>query len=109
MAGNRSLGQALEHHSLKERICELESQLKDKEHKVVEVIKHIYIEVPKEIAKEVKVLEEKATEVVKEINVIEEKFIEIEKFIDREIHIIPKWVFGIIAIETLLIIVLLIK
>lgn len=98
MAGTRSLGEALEHHSLKEKIVNLETALQSKEQTIVEVIK----EVPVEVIKYVDRIVEIEKEVSSEIKVI-------EKFIDKEIHIIPKWVFGIIAFETLLIIVMLVK
>lgn len=108
---------------LNDRILELEKQLANIQPiiKEVEVIKYI----PQEIIKiEKEYIEkpiDKIVEVVKEVIRIEKEYIEvpiekiieiekeIEKFVDKEIKIIPKWVFGVVAIETLLIIVMIIK
>jgi hypothetical protein len=84
-------------------------EVKVVEEKFIEVIKEIFIDRPYEVIKEVKVIEEKIVEVIKEVPVIVEKFIEIEKFIDKEIHKIPTWMWGLVGCETLLVIVLLLK
>jgi len=105
------------------------------ESKLIEIIK----EVPVEIIKEIKVIEEKIihvpvieyvikevpVEIIKEIKIIEEKLVhvpvieyvekhievikEIEKFVDKEIKVVPLWIKVIAIIEALLIIGLLIK
>jgi hypothetical protein len=119
--------------SLRNRISDLEYELSEQKIKKIieyvpqEVIKEVKIieekiiekpvEVIKYVEKEVRVIEEKILEVIKEvpkeIKIIEERTIEkpveIIKHIDKIIHKIPNWVIGMISIETIAIILLLIK
>jgi len=110
----------VDHSSLMARIAELEARAP----KIVEVIKHVpvelkvieekivekiiekpverIVEVIKHVPFEVKVIEEKLVEVLKEVPVIEEKIIE------KLVHITPIWLYGVVAIETLVIIGLLV-
>jgi len=102
MAGTRSLFEALENHALKTRVSELEAVIKTKEEAVVSAV-------AAPVIKEITVVEEKIKVVEKIVDRPIEIIKEVEKFISTEIHVIPKWVFGVITIETLLIIALLLK
>jgi seryl-tRNA synthetase len=111
----------LESEILKTRIEELENKALNIETKIVEVIK----EVPVEVIREVRVVEERIVEkevqVIKEFPVYKEKIIkefvdrpietirEIEKEVVREIKTLPIWVYGVFLIETLTIVILLLK
>jgi hypothetical protein len=103
MAGLRSLKEALEHHSMKEEIAQLKSQLETGGSKVIEITKEIPVEVIKYV--------DKVVEVEKEVKVIEikevEKIKEIEKFIDRDIYSVPRWAYWVMSMEALAIIALL--
>lgn len=70
--------------------------------------KIVYIDKPVEVIKEVTKIVEKPIEVLKHVEVIVEKEVEKLKeiFIDKEIKVVPKWVWLLLLAETLTIILL---
>lgn len=112
---------------LKNRITELEYQLETKEVSFIETVKEIPVQVIQEIEKEVikyievpveKIIIQKV-EIIKEVPTIIEKFIdrivekqvEVIKEIEKEIikTVTPLWLFGIIGVETVLLIIMFVK
>lgn len=102
--------------NLRNRVVELEIALLD----AAEQKTHI-VEIPVEVIKEIKVVVEKEVQVIKEFPVIVEKIVkefvdvvrEVEKIkevrteVVREIKSTPKWIYGILLVQTLAIIALL--
>ena len=79
----------------------------------IEVEKTLPVEVEKIVYRTIEVPVEKIVEVVKHVEVEVEKLVtvtkEVEKFIEKEIYKVPKWVWGFMTVETIMLIVLLIK
>lgn len=111
-----------EKESLKSQIIDLEASLQKRaklsvietvrEVKTVEIVEKP-IEVIKYIEKIIEVPVEKIIEVIKEVNVVEYKIVEkpteVIEQVEKLVKVIPKWVFGIVTVETLLLIYLLVK
>lgn len=111
-----------EKESLKSQIIDLEASLQKRaklsvietvrEVKTVEIVEKP-IEVIKYIEKIIEIPVEKIVEVIKEVNVVEYKIVEkpteVIEQVEKLVKVIPKWVFGIVTVETLLLIYLLVK
>lgn len=103
--------------ALRNRILELEHALENKEVHYEKVVQYEQVEVIKEVEKIV----EKEVQVVTNFPVIKERIVteyvdkpfevikEVEKLVEREIKVVPLWAYCGLLVQTLAIIVLLLK
>jgi hypothetical protein len=112
----------MEKLALQNRVFELENELAEKEAGMVEIVEVIK-EIPVEVVKEVRVVEEriieKEVQVIKEFPVIKDRIvkefvdvvreIEVIKEVEKQVKVVPFWVYGALGVQTLAIIILLLK
>ena len=121
--GKKAQETVASHPTLHARIAELEQQIKDVPHKIVEVIKEVPTIVEREVIVPVERIVERVVEVqvIKEFPVMKEKIVtefvdrpitvvkEVEKEVIRQIKFVPLWAYGALLVQSLIIVVLLFK